>query len=291
MKSKAEYTFEKRSNLLGAGLLHGTQNYLTRTKFLKPRKEYLESFLEGVTNKPFKSKKKSFFDGLVSGTVSPEYGEINKRMTTLGKNVSKSDLTKRQLVTLRKAARGKLDKKDALTLKRTMSNPATKPIVDAVKKNLGVDVDLKKMDWDKATKSINNNKSLRVFESLFEKAPLPKSNTTLKSNKNWNNAGKGTGVSAITAVDPIAGAMNTKKWFLMSDKAKNIKPIKKAQDKARSWVVTNPSKKQFNKGLEGKERSKGKKIFDDIVFNPLVSDAKTFSNSMGLSARSGVKTK
>lgn len=89
----------KKSNLLTAAVAHIGQNSYTKSKVLRPRKEYLSAFLEGVTGKAYRTKGQAFRDGVEAGTLSPEYGELTKRFRRLGEaaktNPSTQSMTKR----------------------------------------------------------------------------------------------------------------------------------------------------------------------------------------------------
>lgn len=274
---------EKKSNLLAAPILHGAQNAITRQRYLKPRKEYLKSFMEGFTGKAHKTKTENFTEGFISGTISPEFGEINKRMTTLGKSLSSQPRlsSKRELVKLRQAARGEVNAKGAIDVRNIVGamEPKVKRDISSI---IGTNVDqIKSISGDRLSKVINDTKSLRVFESLFDKTPKALESTNLAKNKKYNRAGKLTGLTGTTAADPIAGAMNAKKLFLASDHAAKVPGLAKVQSKARELVISNPLKREFGKGIQGKKRSTFSKIRDEAVFSPALRDAKDFSNSLG----------
>lgn len=274
---------KKKSSLIFAPALHAAQNAVTRKRFLKPRKEYLQSFMEGVTGKAHKTKAKNFSEGVISGTISPEYGEINKRMSELGKIMkdSKAPLDKRSLVKLRTAARGKIDAKGTVDVKNIINSMDPK-VKKQISSTVGADIGrVSKINAGNVAKAINETPSLRVFDSLFDKLPKQVKNTDLVKNRKYNRAGKVTGLGTTTAVDPIAGAMNAKKLFLASDHAAKVPGLKNVQGKARELFVSNPIKREFSKGLKGSSRGRLSKFTDEVIYSPALRDAKDLSNSLG----------
>lgn len=278
---------EKNASLLAAPFLHFAQNLVTRKNFLKGRKSYGLSFKEGLTDKPFTSKLKSSAEGFVSGTISPEYGAINEHMRELGGKLkdSVSFIGKRQLVELRQAARGKLKSENVSSLLDTYNNfPSVAKSMMSQQFGFNLPKNIKDIDTEAIANSVNKTKSLRVFDSLFRKDvkdALPAVGTTLQKNKVARNSGILAGISATTAADPVAGALNIKKFILTKPELEKIPGVTRAKEFLTKLIVKDPAKAAFNAGAKGLERSKSSRLLTESFISPLTNDIKTFSNFAG----------
>jgi hypothetical protein len=263
---------KKKANLLTAAAAHVGQNIYTKAKVLKPRKEYLNSFLEGVTGKPYRSKAKAFLDGATAGTVSPEYGEMLNLYRKAGKQISQGNISKRKAVKARQE------------LRKILSNKGESPNFSNIPKEFdtlelskGVTVrDLKSGKAGAALKGIKDSRLMSTFESLSQKIPKPAKNTTIAKNQKYENASKVTSIAATTIADPVTGAMNAKKVFLGSDKAKKIPGVKQLHHKMTELLVTNPVKNSFKTG-------KGPWAGKDIILNPAIADAQSLASKLKVS--------
>lgn len=273
-------SLEKEASLIAAPFIHALQNIVTRKKYLKPRKEYLTKFLEGYTGINRTSRREAFSQGLVSGTIAPDYDRVLKGFKSLGAslkgNIDLNQISKRDMVGLRRLSRGDIN-----------LNPKTKKVYDSFKphiekifqtklpelstKNLGI-----------ISGTVKNTNSLRMFESLFGGRPSIKKGLDKVNPSRAEMAGKYFGLTATTVAEPVAGALNAKKLFLSSSLAHKSKTLKSVHDKSTELVITRPVKRTYQGAKQGKKtRGAIRSMTDEYVISPLLKDMKDLADAAG----------
>jgi len=274
----AQYSNEKRANLIGAAVAHLAQNVYTKAKVLAPRKEYLSSFLEGMTGVAHRSKFQSFKDGVKHSTISPELGAISDKFSTLGTAVknkiseTNAVVTKRDWVKARQTLRSLKTESPEQIHSRVKDLPRFLDNVD-----LPIGVSEKQLKSDKGLSAISelkNNKLVSTMHSLSRKLPKQQLTTSLETNKKVELGGKVLGLGATTAIDPLAGLMNAKKMFMASETAKNNKVISGVHHKVVDALLTKPVQKSYNTG-------KHMNAATGMLISPTVESAQRAAAALG----------
>lgn len=296
---------EKRSSaLLTGGILSGLhvgQNAAVRRAFRQPsvHKRLLDAFKRGGTSG---SKTQGF-----TGAALPELTIFERQAGESGvhffkklkeKGINPEDLSKRDLVQMRRILRGDLEK--AMKTDTDNSKAIIESMSDSIAPGTGVGESTKLM-LDKG-----GDEAVREMEKLWKKNPL--TGEMLKgvgdemgkyrqvsSPSKGQKIGRGittVGTKAgIGAIDPTTSAVNVAKRGIASPHAQKVKGLKQVQDKVQDTAFKNPIKRRFERGLGGEaEKHTGSSNFArTYLFNPATAQAQNFAQGVGrISSEQGV---
>jgi len=299
-KSGAVYAEKRASLLLTLPGLHIAQNVLAKSQL---RSQFLHrKLLEAFRSQNVSGSK---YFGAQSAAL-PEMAIAERQFVDGGKRfysflarqgIQPDELTKRDLVVIRRALRGNFE--EALQA----NNPRKEQLLRAVMSSVSDDVGA-------VTPHIlrKGRKPIKDLEGVWKENPLTGrllkgvgdemgSLKDVTPSTKLQRAARGATTTGVTGgiayADPTTAMVNVTKRSLASPLVKKAPLVGKAQDEVNKRMVTNPMKKSFSRGLEGqKEAPAGwSSSARDYLFNPVLNQMRNLSQGVGRVAHGAGITK
>lgn len=291
---------EKKAALGEVALLHLGQNVAINGALR------MKSFARGVSKtigmgiKNVARPKSNFLKSMASGATVPEISAIHNEAYHLGQNLSPvlQGLSKKDAIGVRMMTQGRFADLKKYGLHRSAG---VIRVAKHIEENHGVPVHslLSLADHPKADKIFHevgqvwNDKSHPLLSNIMahstKNLTAGLKGTTTSSLGGRVHSGMGLGAAAMTAADPITGAINAAKVAVTSPKVAQNKYVGGVIKKVNEKLFVDPTKSSFGKGMAGQKENPVKVAIKKNVVNPIAGHLSGTSNALGLAVNRGMQ--